>query len=54
MNPDNGQAIAQRKVADTDGSGSQGAATGAVQSMSQSNAQGVGRGAAGQSNGMDQ
>ena len=52
--PDNGQAIAQGKVAATDGSGSQGVATGAVQSMSQSNAQGVGLGAAGQSNDIDQ
>lgn len=54
LNPDNGQAMARGKVAITDGSGSQGVAAGVDQSMSQGNEQGVGPGAAGQSNGFDQ
>lgn len=46
--------MARGKVAITDGSGSQGVAAGVDQSMSQGNEQGVGPGAAGQSNGFDQ
>lgn len=54
LNADSGQAMAPEKVAATDGSGSQGVAAGVGQSVSQSNARGVGQGAAGHSNGLNQ